>query len=1358
MQLWRLWLLAAVLLVGVIAGVASAKVIYVAPGEEFEEAFEDAEPGDTVIVLDGFEEKDEIIEIPDDDLDGLIIRTESPGGATLRGLKVQANQIQIFGFNYALSPPRDRENEFAGLHIFGDEARVSVNNMIIESSDEGDIHGIIFEQAESGHVDVIGTVIVDAAGDWATGISILDGAGTFDVFLGGDVVVTNEGAGAVGVYALPGKGGEDATIFILGTADRPGQGDIIVLAEDYAGGILAGVDVVRPDPDDPDASLEIEFRPVDVDEVEVFHEGDIIITAEGQQSVAGGILLAAENGSVEIFGDTTVRAGAIAGGAAMIFGDHGQVRLHGDVHVLAEAEDSDGHGVYIEFLQNGEAKDGKVDIFGDVQVEAAWAHGVEILGKSEVFIFGDVTAKGEAQAHSVEIFGDDQSKVFIFGDVAAKAETEAQGIAIFAGAEGNLAIFGDVTAVADGRATGVEIFAGDASTFYLAGDVFIFGGGEDDGAARPDQGRAVSFGRQEGEEERPDQATVTILGDIFVEADGLAEGVHVQVGEESVVLVDGSNIDIFSYDDGSGAYGAHIIAGAESDIHILAEAEVEAGAYAAGVIIEGDDDTDVEIFGGYSVTARDDEGKAVGLEIFLGDNSRLSSEADIFVQAEGEDAAAVGIILGGEYRPDSAEEGRPGALVVLDGIIFVEAQHATGVDINQVSGSAEILNYGVIDAWPGVAVDGSVSDARIWFRNLGDIFGDILFGEGDIDVWLGEESSVHGDIILGDGGDKIVTVLAGAILEGDLRSEGALSVLRLRAGAPGGTTKLHDIAVFDDAYVTGGYWIFGGKSEIFILDIEGGHVHVAESGEILGDILAVNGGILSGEGVINSAVWVFGGAVAPGRLDGDGFARPDSFGVLTVVGTPEGRPDDRPDYWQTEDGVLIIKIRPSEDPEPGVDHDQLNVLGTAVFENGTTIRILPAPGVYRSGMNYIIVDGDVQFDPEQVNVIIGTKGALFLDAQLQEGSIEILLETKPFEDVARPGNQEAVAAVLTAAKDRPGTQLDEVYDWLFMLETGDEVFAQEGLDSLSGEVYTALPTLASRRLDSLVAGAGQGLTQGQRAGRQFWAVGQGSSGRIEADAQLGTAASDIQLRGLTVGVELLGRERAQAGLLAGFLSETLTMDDRRSAVRGSSVHLGGYGQWNLAGVSLRGVVGVSSARNESERRVALGGTEKTAQGSFGTTDTVVAVEGRFAGFGTDQVRVVPVVSLGRYSTHRTGFEETGADTLGLNVQAYDAAWVRGRLSVEVGPASPGDNGLAWHGRLGWVKDFSVAERTATASFQGAPDEPFTVKGTPVQTSGFEVELGIGGARERVSWGVSYSGQFRADGDNHQLQASVGLSF
>src|SRR5690606_12667768 len=117
--------------------------------------------------------------------------------------------------------------------------------------------------------------------------------------------------------------------------------------------------------------------------------------------------------------------------------------------------------------------------------------------------------------------------------------------------------------------------------------------------------------------------------------------------------------------------------------------------------------------------------------------------------------------------------------------------------------SAEILNYGVIDAWPGVAVDGSVSDARIWFRNLGDIFGDILFGEGDIDVWLGEESSVHGDIILGDGGDKIVTVLAGAILEGDLRSEGALSVLRLRAGAPGGTTKLHDIAVFDGAYVTG---------------------------------------------------------------------------------------------------------------------------------------------------------------------------------------------------------------------------------------------------------------------------------------------------------------------------------------------------------------------------------------------------------------------------------------------------------------------------------------------------------------------------------------------------------------------------
>ncbi|HLT57599.1 MAG TPA: autotransporter outer membrane beta-barrel domain-containing protein [Limnochordales bacterium] len=420
-----------------------------------------------------------------------------------------------------------------------------------------------------------------------------------------------------------------------------------------------------------------------------------------------------------------------------------------------------------------------------------------------------------------------------------------------------------------------------------------------------------------------------------------------------------------------------------------------------------------------------------------------------------------------------------------------------------------------------------------------------------------------------------------------------------------------------------------------------------------------------------------GGNVSPGS----------SFGILHI-----GEGDKEVDYYQGKDAELVIEVRAADNPQPGEDYDQLVVTGTAYFEDGTTLRLMPAPGVYRTGMSYTIVEGDVVFDPTKINVAIGEKGSLlFLAAQAEEGSIKVVLGTKPFEGAAETGNQAAVASVLTAVKDEPGTELDDLYAWLFTLAPGDEAKAQAALDRLSGEVYTALPTLAARRLDAIVAGVEHGLAQGAEPGRRFWAAAQGSSGRIRGNDRQGTAASDIELRGLTVGADLLARGNARAGLLAGFLSETLTMDARQSAVRGSSVHLGGYGQWELDKVTLRGVVGFSSARSDSERRVAFGGTVRTAQGAFETSDTVMAVEARFAAWSSEQVRLVPVVGLAHYTTRRAGFRETGAGNEGLTVQAYDAAWVRGLLGLELGSTEPTGNDMSWYGR--WRGCTTSAQRS-----------------------------------------------------------------
>ncbi|HLT57600.1 MAG TPA: hypothetical protein VKZ69_02360 [Limnochordales bacterium] len=76
-----------------------------------------------------------------------------------------------------------------------------------------------------------------------------------------------------------------------------------------------------------------------------------------------------------------------------------------------------------------------------------------------------------------------------------------------------------------------------------------------------------------------------------------------------------------------------------------------------------------------------------------------------------------------------------------------------------------------------------------------------------------------------------------------------------------------------------------------------------------------------------------------------------------------------------------------------------------------------------------------------------------------------------------------------------------------------------------------------------------------------------------------------------------------------------------------------------------------------------------------------------------------------------------------------------------------------------MHDFSAAERQATARFNGAPGGNFIVKGTPVESGGFVAALGLSGrASERVTWSLSYAGEFRVDGSSHQLQGSLGISF
>ena len=163
----------------------------------------------------------------------------------------------------------------------------------------------------------------------------------------------------------------------------------------------------------------------------------------------------------------------------------------------------------------------------------------------------------------------------------------------------------------------------------------------------------------------------------------------------------------------------------------------------------------------------------------------------------------------------------------------------------------------------------------------------------------------------------------------------------------------------------------------------------------------------------------------------------------------------------------------------------------------------------------------------------------------------------------------------------------------------------------TGEVYTAPPTVAVRRLEGVAAGVRHGLASRAGESRTLWAAAHGSRGRIREDAARGTAASSFQLNGVTVGADLVRGASGQAGVLAGFHAETLDMPARWSALHGTGLQLGVYGRWQLGQVSLTGVAAVSRTHNEGQRRLAYD-AGKTTLAAFDTTDTMMAVEARFA--------------------------------------------------------------------------------------------------------------------------------------------------
>lgn len=1254
---------------------------------------------------------------------GASISTGDGGIANIEHVDVEAGGIAI------------------GLHFFtGDGGQLAMTgDLVTRARDNGSAASGFAIRGETG-VSATSEGVEVEGGGYAVGVD-------FNVADGGvlthsgdiDVKARDEGSAAYGV-AL---GAGDGSSVTIGSVAVEGGALARGVTTTYSSGTIVVTDGLK-------------------DDVHVHVVGDLVkVLARDEDSQAYGVDLQADNNLVLTVGNVEVEGGALARGVWLqATGDGGSLTQAGSVDVTAREADADAHGIIVWAGNNfALTAEDRVTVGAGDMVRAVH---YRVGDSGRLALEGDVaatSAAGAATGLRVEAGASFES---VIDNVSAHGVTNAIGVSAQVGNGGTLTQTGTILSVATGdnvSTRGMEMTVGDGFALTLENVVVTSVGDASTGL-----GVFGTFGED----------FIGNLSDVAVTAQRTTWGVSLR-GEDRAVIQVGS-VTTISEGAESDAYGVQFT-GTDALSVTLGEVVSRADQAVWAVTVKADEGLTLDVD---TVTAQ--AGMfAYGIDV-AGENSTVTVRGDVTAKTTGGvgiaralsfqsaviDVTNEGHVQAAANNATGIGFGQPSAAERIvfhnKGVVETSGTAGAAVAIN-VTEAATVQNDGAIDAGTGVAFQAINSVGAIALSNTGTILGSVQMGRGADVLDVSETGHIVGRVSMGEGADRVV-LERGASVEGDVDlgagddeatiHYGAVLAGMLDGGAGDDTLTLLGESVsslpegatwsrisarrIDQTSVLGGAWQWGAGTNVGRVDVHDAYLRIDD--HITVAELQLHDGALIGDGHVTGNVANEGGIVSPGN----------SFGILTITGN----------YTQGADGVLYIELDASAAPQAGVNYDQLVIVGgTAVFEDGTTVRVRPTVGpALPERAEYVLVDGDVIFDPDAIRFEIEFPRRLFYGAWLEQGSMKLILGVIAYDTVAETENQAAVARALDEARGTPDTDLDELYDWLAGLDPDEAEAAAAAFESLSGEVYSHLPTLAARRFDNVVGAVALGIPHpGAESLWRVWAIPYTDAGRVAAEP--GTAASHFWLSGVVAGAELFTGPNARVGLSIGAGAEQLTMGDRSGHLQGHGHQIGLYGHFVAGETRLTALLGYGSTTYQSGRDVGFGDVHREAKAAFTVTDWTASAEARFRAPNLEAIRIEPVIALGYFSTSHPSFAEQGADTVGLIVDGREVGVWRGRAALEM-TSDPWEFGLGWvHPRVSfaWVYDFSPAERMQTGRLQGAAEHPFAIRGTKAHQSGFEAAFGLRSEEVRGwMWSLDYTGAFRKDMSNHLVMARIMFGF
>lgn len=537
--------------------------------------------------------------------------------------------------------------------------------------------------------------------------------------------------------------------------------------------------------------------------------------------------------------------------------------------------------------------------------------------------------------------------------------------------------------------------------------------------------------------------------------------------------------------------------------------------------------------------------------------------------------------------------------------------------------------------------------------------------------------------------------------------------------------------------VAGGTFLLNGTLKNTALNTQGGISRVNVSGVLDGSNLAINGGVLSFNGVQTGGTTFVG---QKGTLKGVGqlgdttvagtIAPGNSIGTLTING----------DYVQTETGVYQAEVA------PGSRSDQLHVTGTATL--GGTLVALPEPGIYYLGeqFNFIRADGGVN---GQFAITDFSTFSPFMQFNLAYGATGARIEVtrgNSLASSANTANQHAVATVVDTLAINQG--LPKPLTTLFPQQVG------AALDSLSGELHAATSIAlveGSRHVRDAALSRRAGATSpggDEAAATGVWVQAIGGSGTLDGNAN--TARTEANSNGLLMGVD---RQFGgwQVGLLAGTgRTDVKQQDGRRAKSKIDNTHFGAYASHNWGGFGLRGGLAWSEHDIDSTRELAFAGYSDTLSARYDGRTRQAFIEAGYR-FGGREAGLEPYLQVARVEVDMKSINERGgAAALQGDVDDSRTTLATAGVRFDKGlkASFQQDSWLHVRGGVGYRHASGDRNPMAKLGFASGGDT-FAVSGAPIADSAVVAELGLSAwltANQQLELG--YTGQFGDESRDH----------